>query len=450
MKTAPAAAASLALSATPPGPGRTGLPPVARPPSMAWRLPNAPQPEPAPPPPRRQGPLVSVVIKALNEERNIEATLRSVLEATRGLDAEVVLADSASTDRTVQLASAFPVRVVQLAKPQERCCGIGPQLGFQHARGEFIYLMDGDMRLCPDFLERALSFMQRHTEVAGVGGRVVELNMDSLEYRARNEKPAAHQRPGAVDRLDGGGLYRRRAIESVGHFSNRNLHSYEEFELAMRLRLAGWVLWRLADDAVTHRGHETPPYELLARRWRSGYICGLGELLRASLAHPRQRRLLLGLREMRLYLAVLAGWLMLLVLALLPWSPWGKALALPLLAALPLAAMAWRKRSWARGAYALASWNLHAAGLLRGLLRTPQPPQAPIESRVLHDGGKPPAGSGGEAGGTEASPLQLHEPPGAPAGGKAAAGASTGPGTAEAPGAAPGGGAASPLRSQLA
>lgn len=344
------------------------------------------RPEPAPPPPRREGPLLSVVIKALNEEKNIEATLRSVLEATGDLDAEVILADSGSSDRTVELARAFAVRVVQLAHPEERCCGIGAQLGFQHARGEFIYLMDGDMQLCPGFVPQALSFLLRHTEVAGVGGRVVELNLDSLEYRARNEKPAAHQRPGEVERLDGGGLYRRRAIESVGHFSNRNLHSYEEFELALRLRLAGWTLWRLADDAVTHHGHDIPPYALLARRWQSGYICGLGELLRASLPHPQARLQLLRLRELRLYLGVLALWLALALLALLPVAWQAKAVLLPLLAAAPVAIMAWRKRSWARGLYALASWNLHAAGLVRGLLRRQKPPGERIASRVLQDG----------------------------------------------------------------
>lgn len=343
-------------------------------------------PEPAPPPPRRQGPLLSIVVKALNEAHHIQATLESVLEATRGLDAEVILADSLSSDSTAQLASAYPVRVVQLAHAHERCCGIGPQLGFEHARGDFIYLMDGDMQLCPGFLAQALSFLQRHTEVAGVGGRVRELNKDSLEYRARNEQLAAHQRPGPVDRLDGGGLYRRRAIESVGYFSNRNLHSYEEFELALRLRLAGWMLWRLADDAVTHHGHDAPPYELLRRRWRSGYICGLGELLRASWHNPRQRRIVLRLKELRLYAGVILGWGLMALLALLPLPLWSQALLVPLVALAPMAAMAWRKRSWERGVYALASWNLHAAGLLRGLLRPQCPPTGRVDSRVLHDG----------------------------------------------------------------
>ena len=153
-----------------------------------------------------------------------------------------------------------------------------------------------------------------------------------------------------------------------------------------RLRLAGWTLWRLADDAVTHRGHDLPPYTLLARRWKSGYICGLGELLRASLPHPAQRRRVLRLRELRLYLGVLLAWLALALLALLPPAA-ASAVLLPLAVATPLAVMAWRKRSWRRGLYALASWQVHAAGLLRGLLHRPRPPGERIASCVLQDAG---------------------------------------------------------------
>ena len=97
--------------------------------------------------------LVSVVIKALNEESGIVATIESALRAVSRVGGEVVLADSCSTDSTVELAMKYPVRIVQLVNANERCCGIGPQLGYQHSSGEFIYLIDGDMQLLDGFLE---------------------------------------------------------------------------------------------------------------------------------------------------------------------------------------------------------------------------------------------------------------------------------------------------------
>ena len=325
-------------------------------------------------------PRVSVVIKALNEERRIVAAIESALAAVQPLGGEVILADSASTDRTVALAAAYPVRIVQLANPGERCCGVGPQLGYQHSRGEFIYILDGDMKLHPGFLEQALDFMAANPDVAGVGGQVLEQNRDSLEYLGRIER-AAHAMPvGESVRLDMGGLYRRAAIEQVGYFSNRNLHSYEEFDLAMRLRARGWRLWRLGVPAVDHHGHDVPAYELLMRRWRSAYICGVGEVVRAAIGQPHQRLVLTALRELWIYVAALLWLLALPLVAFGPGPVMVRASGELMLALLPWLAMALKKRSASKAAYSVVSWIAHVGGLLRGLLRRQVAPDARIAS----------------------------------------------------------------------
>jgi glycosyltransferase involved in cell wall biosynthesis len=328
---------------------------------------------------------VSVVIKALNEEKNICAAIESSLAAVAEVGGEVILADSHSSDATVELASRYPIRVVQLLHPDERCCGVGPQLGFQHSRGEYIYILDGDMRMLPGFLAEGLSFLAQHPEAAGVGGRLVELNTQSLEYRERGLRAAAHLSPGEVDRLDGGGLYRRLAIEEIRHLSDRNLHSYEEFDLAVRLRSLGWKLWRIPVDSVTHYGHDAPPYALLMRRWRTRYVCGLGELLRAAAGKPHLRLVWQDLRELRIYLAVLVWWALLASVPFWPMSAPARAGLFGALAAAPLMLMAWRKRSLSRAAYSVVSWCFNAAGLVRGLLREHRPPAGPISSRVVRE-----------------------------------------------------------------
>jgi glycosyltransferase involved in cell wall biosynthesis len=311
---------------------------------------------------------VSIIIKALNEEKRIVAAVESALAAVRAVGGEVVLADSCSSDQTVARASSYPIRIVQLAHADERCCGIGPQLGYQHSAGDFVYILDGDMEMLPGFLPEALAFLQAHPDVAGVGGRVVEMNTSSLEYLARVERGMGHMQAGEVDRLDMGGLYRRAAVEQAGYFSDRNLHSYEEFDLAVRLRARGWKLWRLPVDAVHHHGHDAPPYQLLMRRWRSRYICGLGEVVRAARGQPHLALVLTGVRELRLYAAVLVWWLVLLLVLLAP-LPWAvKLSAFLLLVAAPFALMAWRKRSASKAVFSVVSWCFNAAGLVRGLL----------------------------------------------------------------------------------
>ncbi len=328
---------------------------------------------------------VSVVIKALNEEGNIGAAIESALAAVAPFGGEVILADSCSTDNTVGAASFYPIRIVQLADPHQRSCGVGPQLGYQHSRGDYVYVLDGDMKMVPGFLEHALSFLSRHPEVAGVGGAVVEQNTTSLEYRERGQRAPPHLAPGPVDRLDGGGLYRRRAIEEAGYLSDRNLHSYEELDLAIRLRARGWKLWRLPVAAVTHYGHDAPPYRLLRRRWRTKYICGIGELVRATGSRMEMRLLWRAARELRLYLAVLGWWAALVAVCLLPVGPSQRLLALAALGLAPVVIMTARKRSLTRAAYSVVSWCFSSAGLLRGLLGRRRPAGSRIASVVLQE-----------------------------------------------------------------
>lgn len=328
---------------------------------------------------------VSVVIKALNEESGIVATIESALRAVSKVGGEVVLADSCSTDSTVELAMKYPVRIVQLANASERRCGVGPQLGFQHSSGEFIYILDGDMQLLDGFLEEALDILAQRPDVAGVGGRVVELNTESLEYVSREQRTAAHGHAGSVDRLDGGGLYRRSAIEAAGYFSDRNLHSYEEYDLGVRLRALGWKLWRVPNESVTHFGHDAPPYHLLMRRWRTRYVCGLGELIRAAAGQPRLPMVLAGLTELRLYLAVLLWWVVLFSVPFWPLAAIARVVIFCLVLAFPVAVMTWRKRAFDQALYAVVSWCFHSAGLLRGLLQRPRPQSDAIASTVLRE-----------------------------------------------------------------
>ncbi len=328
---------------------------------------------------------VSIIIKALNEEKHICAAVESALAAVADLGGEVILADSCSGDRTVGLAAQYPIRIVQLALPQERCCGIGPQLGYQHARGEYLYIMDGDMQMVKGFLEEALNFLAQHPEAGGVGGRLVELNNESLEYRERGLRAAAHLNPGEVDRLDGGGLYRRRAVEESGFLSDRNLHSYEEFDLGARLRSLGWKLWRLPVAAVMHYGHDAPPYQLLVRRWRAKYVCGGGELVRGALGEPHLKLVARGVRELKIYAGVLLWWAVLLSVPLWPLPAIDLVACFAALAAAPFAIMALRKRSVSRAVYSVVSWSFNAAGMVRGLLRQRVDPCGLVASRVLHE-----------------------------------------------------------------
>jgi glycosyltransferase involved in cell wall biosynthesis len=318
---------------------------------------------------------ITIGIKALNEERHIGACLASALDAVAPFGGEVILADSGSTDRTIAIARTFPIRILQLARPDERSCGTGAQLAFQQATGEYFYILDGDMVLRPEFITAAIAYLDAHPEVAGVGGVVNECNIQAEEFEIRREqiKKQSHTRERLVDRLDCGGLYRMAAVREAGYFADRNLHAFEEFELGARLRARGWKLARLADLAVDHYGHSIGGYRLLRARIKSGYSGATGEVVRASLGEAHWRIVLTSLGHVRNGLVVIAWWGA-LVTCLLSLHP----LLFASLVLGPWVALSARRGSMRLGLFSLVAWNVAALGLIAGLFRSRVAPATPI------------------------------------------------------------------------
>lgn len=322
---------------------------------------------------------VSIIIKALNEEEHIEAAIRSALAAVEPVGGEVILADSCSSDKTVGIASGFPVTIVQLKNADERRCGVGPQLGYQSARGQYIYILDGDMEMDPEFLPAAIEAMEADPLLGGVAGLIEEESVASYQFRGRKRR-RSESIPGVVKWLDMGGLYRRKALDETGYFSNRNLHAYEEQDLGLRLRHSGWKLCRLPVRSVLHHGYPEGNWVLLKRRWKSRYLDGGGEVLRASLRKPYLRNVAWQQKHLFVGLGIWAG----LVggLLLLPLTPW-VLVATGVLLLFLVAVRAFRIGNLPDALFAQIVWQVTALAMVRGFLATPVDPRTPIENVIL-------------------------------------------------------------------
>ena len=329
---------------------------------------------------------ISVIIKAYNEEENIARAIESSLAAIAPYGGEVIVADSGSTDCTVANALRFQVNVAKLKYPDERCCGISPQLGYQHCTGQYVYILDGDMALDATFIGTALKWFESEPRIAGVGGFVREMRINNIEFKSRLKRQIRRlvKHGSSVDCLNGGGLYRRSAIDDVGYLSDRNLHSYEEFDLGVRLRARGWTLIRLVDHAADHYGYTENTYKLLWRRARTKYIFGSGEIVRAAISGRYLTTALTRLPGVRPAIAVWIYWLAALLAAwLAPTIAWAIAV-LAFALVVPVAVMAARNEgSLQVGLHSVATWHFNAYGLLVGLTRGRKDPAAPIESEVL-------------------------------------------------------------------
>lgn len=326
---------------------------------------------------------VSVIIKALNEEKYIEAAIESALECISLVGGEVILADSGSTDLTVDIAKRFQVTIVQLANPKEASCGIGPQLGYQEAKGEFIYILDGDMELMPGFLEAALAEFNRDPSLAGIGGMLDQSGEMNAEFRLRHRMVSEVRTTGPVSHLGGGGMYRTKAVRSVGYLSNRNLHSFEELELGIRLTHEGWKLIRLPMVSIHHYPHQRGGCAQLWSRLKSHRFFGPGEVLRSSIGEQYFSRVITKFR----FLYVTASWqLTLCICALIPFAWYNRLLVVIVVFSFPFVAMSLRYRDIGAGVYCIITWWFSLYGALRGFLRPQVNRRSSIDRNLIKQG----------------------------------------------------------------
>ena len=337
-------------------------------------------------------PHLSVVVKCLNEEKNLERCLGSLAAelSRQAYQAEIILADSRSSDRSIEIARRFDVTIVQLARAADRGCSSSGCLGWQFVRGRFMLLIDGDMVLLPGFLAAALAAMDDDERLGAVGGQLTEMS-DAIEYRERQLRRDPSQVPGLVDHVTGCGLYRTKAIADLGYFMNRNLHAAEEFELGLRLQSRQWKLRMLDVPCVRHYGHRDASLALLVRKWRNGLLRGYGELLRAAWGRSYFRT---ALWYCRLPLAVLLWYVSLVGLAWIACNcdPLHRPIILLMMLAIavaPFMGLLARKRSVGRAVYALTTLQFAAAGLVAGVLSQQVSPETPLDALVLRDRRQP-------------------------------------------------------------
>ncbi len=130
-------------------------------------------------------PVLSVVIPALNEAKNVETVIEGVpvsqLRAT-GWDTEIIVVDNNSTDGTGDIARAAGARVIHQPR---RGYGSAYKAGFAAARGEIIVTADADQTYPLDHVPGLLSsFCETNTEFLTTN-RLLASNRRSMKFSHR-------------------------------------------------------------------------------------------------------------------------------------------------------------------------------------------------------------------------------------------------------------------------
>jgi len=216
---------------------------------------------------------VAVIVPNWNGRRWLAQCLQALSEQTRP-PAEIVIVDNGSTDGSLSILDA---RAPPASGPRVTTIRLGHNTGFacaanrgiEAAASEAVALVNTDVVLAPDWLERMAERLQRDPSLAAVACKMLQMGDEHRLYDAGDvlRRDGACEQRGRFERDDGSydepgdvfaacagaAVYRRSAVLDVGGFDERLFSYLEDVDLGMRLQLAGW---RCAYEPATavHQG----------------------------------------------------------------------------------------------------------------------------------------------------------------------------------------------------
>jgi len=193
---------------------------------------------------------LSFVVPAYNEETYLPACLESILAQTEGMgdEAEIIVVNNASSDRTREVALGYPgVRVVD--EPRKGLT-FARQAGFAASTGDLIANVDSDSRLTPGWVERVLVTFAEEPKLVSLSGPFVYYDLTPVQLVSVQVFYAAAfivyvlnryvLRAGSM--VQGGNfVLRREALEEIGGFNLAISFYGEDTDIARRLNRVGQV-----------------------------------------------------------------------------------------------------------------------------------------------------------------------------------------------------------------
>ncbi len=276
---------------------------------------------------------IGVVVIGRNEGQRLERCLASL----EGSADKVVYVDSGSVDGSVQMARQRGIEVLALDMTRPFTAARARNEGFARLQRllptmRHVQFVDGDCEVAARWLPKAQAFLYAHPAVAVVCGRRRERFPQRSVYNLLCD--LEWDTPIGETRACGGdALMRADAFAAVSGY-RASLIAGEEPELCVRLRAAGWKIWRLAEEMTLHDAAMTRFGQWWQRSLRGGYAFAEGAFLHGAAPERHWQR-----ESRRIWI-----WGLAIPLAIIAASAWLGGWGLLLLLIYPLQAVRLARR----------------------------------------------------------------------------------------------------------
>jgi cellulose synthase/poly-beta-1,6-N-acetylglucosamine synthase-like glycosyltransferase len=226
-------------------------------------------------------PTVTVIVPSLNEEKTVEATVRSLLNLDYPKEKlSLILIDDGSKDKTLEVLNQFKnnPQVKVFSKPNEGSKYSAMNFGLKHAQSELVGCLDADSFVNTDTLKKIVPFFDDSSIMAVTPSikvfnpKTVLQHIQKIEYswgiflrRMLSSMGALYITPGPFS------IFRTRVFRELGDY--RHGHHTEDMEIAMRMQKNQY---KIVNSHGAHVYTTTPAtlYKLYKQRvrWTYGFL----------------------------------------------------------------------------------------------------------------------------------------------------------------------------------
>jgi len=227
---------------------------------------------------------VDVVIVNWNSNSLLRECIAALDQSTIAAALRVIIVDNASSDRSSDGLSARNLDLTILRNKRNLGFSVGCNMGAKHAGAEYLLFLNPDVRVETDTVERTVRYLDDRPN-SGVGVVGVQLIDDGGQVQrscARTPTGASlllstmfldrltpfvpshfllewdHATTRDVDQVMGAYLAVRRPLfERLGGFDERYFLYYEDLDLCVAARAAGWKVVYYAGAVAQHLGGGT-------------------------------------------------------------------------------------------------------------------------------------------------------------------------------------------------
>ena len=222
--------------------------------------------------------------------RNEGDRLRRCLASLRERADSIVYVDSGSTDDSLETARSAGaiVHELDMSRPfnPSRARGEGFDRLMAGPAPDYVQFVDGDCEVQPQWLMVAADYLDAHADVGVVCGRRRERFPEATIWNRLID--LEWDTPlGETKACGGDSMMRAPAVAKVGGFDARMIAG-EEAELCVRLRQAGWRIFRLDAEMTLHDAAMTRFGQWWKRTRRSGH--GYAESVAVHGAPPERHK----------------------------------------------------------------------------------------------------------------------------------------------------------------